>query len=42
MDGIIRPYRTSGFLVEGRRRRAIYGDGRYLDDLMMMALVLLE
>lgn len=31
-------YRKYGFEVEGRRRRAIYRDGKYLDDLIMALL----
>ena len=32
-------YRKFGFEVEGRRRRAIFRDGEYLDDLIMALLL---
>ncbi len=35
----IRLYHRFGFEVEGRRRRAIYQDGQYLDDLAMVLLL---
>ncbi|MGD2175728.1 MAG: GNAT family N-acetyltransferase [Candidatus Brocadiaceae bacterium] len=35
----IRLYRKFGFRVEGRRRRAVFRDGQYLDDYMMALLL---
>jgi len=32
-------YQKFGFVTEGRRRRAIYRDGEYLDDLIMALLL---
>jgi RimJ/RimL family protein N-acetyltransferase len=32
-------YQKFGFVVEGRRRRAIFSNGEYLDDLMMALLL---
>jgi putative acetyltransferase len=32
-------YETFGFAVEGRRRKAIYRNGEYHDDLIMALLV---
>lgn len=37
-EAAIHLYRKFGFVVEGRRRKAIFRDGRYLDDLMMARL----
>jgi len=38
-EAAIRLYRTFGFVVEGCRRKAIYRDGEYLDDLRMGKLL---
>jgi len=38
-EGAIRLYRRFGFEVEGRRRRAVYQDGEFVDDLLMALLV---
>jgi RimJ/RimL family protein N-acetyltransferase len=40
--GAIRLYERFGFEVEGRRRRAIYQDGEYLDELGMALLLPVE
>jgi RimJ/RimL family protein N-acetyltransferase len=37
-EAAIHLYRKFGFVVEGRRRKAIFRDGKYLDDLMMARL----
>jgi len=36
--GAIRCYEKAGFVLEGRKRQAMYKDGRYLDILMMSVL----
>ena len=35
----IHVYKKYGFVVEGRRRRSIYRDGEYLDDVMMAVIL---
>ncbi len=35
----IRLYRSFGFQAEGRRRRAVFQDGQYLDDIVMSLLL---
>jgi diamine N-acetyltransferase len=36
--GAIRAYEKAGFVLEGRKRQAMYKDGRYLDILVMSVL----
>lgn len=38
-EAAIHLYRKFGFVVEGRRRKAIFRDGEYLDDLIMALLL---
>lgn len=37
--GAIRLYEQCGFVTEGRRRRAVFRDGQYIDDLVMGLLL---
>src|SRR5207237_735207 len=38
-DGAIRLYERLGFATEGRRRRAVFRDGEYQDDVIMALLL---
>lgn len=37
--GAIRLYERFGFVIEGRRRRSVYKDDQYMDDLLMALLL---
>jgi RimJ/RimL family protein N-acetyltransferase len=37
--GAIRLYERFGFVIEGRRRRSVYKDEQYMDDLLMALLL---